>query len=103
MGYKVTLDVGPRYTGCKELIPGTVYTDNKGNELLFVGYCHVVRDEGTDFFLGNFDTFVYAKVPQLQKKMAKELLSKDMICTNISEMIFLLPVCFICPKSPEFW
>lgn len=78
MNVKVTLDVGSRYTGCRELIPGTVYTDQKGEQLLFIGYSHVVRDEGTGYYWGNFDAFVYAKVKQIQAKIDKGLLSADL-------------------------
>lgn len=78
MGYLVTLDVGNRYTGCKELVPGMVYTDNKGEELLFVGYSYICRDEGTQYEWGGFTSFIYAKVKQLHSKMLKDYLSQDM-------------------------
>lgn len=78
MGYRVTLDVGNRYTGVKQLIPGTVYSDKKGEKILFIGYSRIVRDEGTLAQWGGWTSFVYAKVAQLEKKIAKGLLTSDL-------------------------
>lgn len=72
MGYKVTLDVGRQYTGCKELIPGCVYLDNKGNKILFVGYGDL-----STISWGSGKSFIYMKVDQIEKKIAKGKLSKD--------------------------
>lgn len=91
MGYKVLLGAKPKYKGCKELIPGKIYEDNKGEKLLFVGFGSLKRaDEDFGVSWGLFEGFIYMKVDQIEKKIKNGLLSYDLTAyTGESELLNL--------------
>lgn len=85
MGYTVKFKAGPKYVGLTTLIPGHIYEDDKGKEIIFVGYGEMSRnlkldDEPPlwDVFWAVSEHFLYIKKAELDKFLNKGLISADL-------------------------
>lgn len=75
----ISLTEFPRYVGIRELIPGHVYLDNNGVELLFLGRGKYYREDRYGGWSAPSDvSFLYMKTEDLNAKITKGQLSPDL-------------------------
>lgn len=71
----------PRYKGLRELIPGHLYRDNKGEEILFLGrgtYSRETIGDPNGYWGCRENYFLYMKWADVQKKIGDGRLSADL-------------------------
>lgn len=83
----------PRYRGLTELIPGHVYLDDKGVELLFLGRGKYYREDGYGGWSSpSGRSFLYMKVKDLDAKISDGRLTPGLTTYNP-----------LGPNKPDFW
>lgn len=86
----------PRYKGLRKLIPGHVYLDEKGIEILFLGrgvFCRKADDNNPLFdWSTKENSFLYMKWADIQKKIWEKRLAQDLSVYDP-----------LSSKKPDFW
>lgn len=83
----------PKYQGLPEVVPGHIYLDDKGVEILFLGRGQYWReDEGSGWTAPSDNSFLYMKVEDLDAKIADGRLNEELTIYDPKQA-----------SRPDFW
>ena len=92
-----------KYQGLPEVVPGHIYLDDKGVEILFLGRGQYWReDEGGGWTVPSDNSFLYMKVEDLDAKIADGRLNEELTIYDPKQASRPdFGVRFSFPKRPE--